>query len=298
MDDKQVPGFGMKPSNGLETIGGVSGKELRWSQWWVDHKEQVKKAGLGLFIAFDVLLVGVGFWGFIDWLAFGGLREEAAIRQMTSPEYGRFASLTLEEIQIGAPIVLAGGTGRIDILAPVENRNATFWAEVHYRFIVGGAEQPLRKTFVLPGQAKYLAELGAPSTSGGSVELNIERRIWHRADLQGSPSAEAFAEVRLNIRAENPVYVPSDPLATAPVSSARFTLVNDTAFGYYEVGLLVFLYRGDTIVGVNRALADTLAAGEKKPMELFWFHVLPQVSRVQVVPDVNIYDPYVYRSPQ
>ncbi|WKZ29025.1 MAG: hypothetical protein QY323_05890 [Patescibacteria group bacterium] len=285
-------------NGGFESVGAATDKELRWSQWWVDHKEQVKKTGLGIFIAFDAILIGAGFWGFIDWLAIGGIKEEQAIRQMTSPEYGRFNSLRLEEIQIGAPIVLSGGSGKIDILAPVENRNATFWADIEYRFLVGGAEQPLRKTFILPGQAKYLSELGASSSSGASVELKIESRTWRRVDLQGASSAADFAAPRLDIRAENPVYLPSDPLATVPSSSATFTLVNGTAYGYYEIDLLVLLYRGDAIVGVNKVQVDTLAAGERKPMQLFWYQLLPQVTKVQVVPEINIFDPYVYRSPR
>ncbi|MFA5853521.1 MAG: hypothetical protein WC866_00385 [Patescibacteria group bacterium] len=286
-------------SNGsFESTGAATEKELRWSQWWIDHKEQVKKAGLGVFMAFDVCLLGFGFWGFIDWLAFGGLREEQMIRQMTSPEYGRFTSVALEEVQVGAPIVLSGGVGKIDILTPIENRNDAFWAEVEYRYLIGGTEQALHKTFVLPGQTKYLSELGASSGSGASVELRIEKRLWHRVDLQDAANAAEFAESRLNIRAENPAYTASDPLATTPVSSAKFTLVNGSAFGYYDVNLLVLLYRGDTVVGANQARVETLAAGEKKQMELFWFQLLPQVTKVQVVPDINIYDPYVYRSPR
>lgn len=298
MEDKTNGGFGALSGQGRESIGGVSGQELRWSQWWIDHRERVRTIGLGLFIAFDALLVGFGAWGFIDWLAFGGLREEQAIRQMTSPDYGRFPSLTLEEVQIGAPIALSGGAGKLDLLVPVENRNATFWAELEYRFLIDGTAQPLRKAFVLPGEAKYLAELGAPSASGASVELKIEKRVWRRVDLKGASSAEAFASERLNIRAENPVFIPSEALATSPVSSAKFMLVNDSAYGYYDVDVLALLYRGDSIVGAHAARLETLEAGERKPVELFWFQALPQVTKVEAIPSVNIYDPDSYRSPR
>ena len=284
-------------NGGFESAGAASEKEIRWSQWWVDHREQIRKAGLGLFIAVDVVLIGAGLWGFTDWLAFGGVREEQAIRQMTSPEYGRVPSVTLEELQIGAPIALSGGVGKMDILAPIENRNRMFWAALDYRFIIGGEPQPLQHAFILPNQAKYLSALGAPSSAGGSVELKIERRDWRRAELHGAADPAAFADLRLNIHAMNPVYVPSDPLATAPVSSAKFTLANDSAYGYYDVDLLVLLYRGDAVVGANRVRVDSLAAGAKKPMELFWYQVLPQVTKVEVVPDINIYDPNVYRLP-
>jgi len=284
-------------SGGLNSVGGVTESQLRWSEWWVNHREQVRKAGIGVFIAVDAALVLFGLWGFTDWLAIGGLKEEQAIRQMTGANYGRFGGVGLEEVQVGAPFVLPGGTGKVDIMAPIENRNTGFWAEVEYRFIVGGIEQETLETFVLPGQAKYLVHLGAPAESGGSVELKIERRRWHRAETFGAESQQALYDTRLNIIAENPVYKPSDPLATTPVSSAQFTLANRTAFGYYDVDLLVLLYRGDAIVGVNKLRVASLQAGEKKPMELFWNQILPLVSRVEVMPDINIYDESIYRSP-
>jgi hypothetical protein len=278
-------------------VGGVSESQLHWSEWWVNHREQVRKFGIGVFVFVDVILLGIGIWGFVDWLALGGLREENAIRQMTGQNYGRFGGVGLEEVQIGAPFILPGGTGKVDILATIENRNQSFWAEIEYSYIVGGVEQPSLTTFVLPGQVKYLVHLGAPAESGSSVELKIDRRVWHRAGMFGAESLQALYDTRLDIRGENPIFVPSDPLATTPVSSAKFTLANHTAFGYYDVDLLVLLYRADTVVGVNKVRADRLEAGEKKPMEIFWYQLLPQVSRVEVIPDINIYDESVYRSP-
>lgn len=287
MADKQLGGF--------ESVGGVTESELRWSEWWVDHRDQVRRAAIGVFIAFDVLLVGIGAWGFADWLALGGLKEEQAIRQMTGPNYGRFAGVGLQEVQVGAPFILPGAGGKVDILAPVENPNERFWAEIEYRYVIGGVEQPSLETFVLPGQTKYLAHLGAPSD--GAVELKVERRLWHRAGLFGADSLQSVYDTRLDIRAENPVFVPADPLATTPVSRADFTLANRTAFGYYDIDLLVLLYRGDAVVGVNALRADRLAAGERRAMQIFWYQALPQVTRVEVVPDINIYDAGVYRAP-
>lgn len=284
-------------SGGLNSVGGVTEKELRWSQWWVDHRDQVRKAAIAAFAVFDAVLIGVGAWGFVDWLALGGVKEEQAIRQMTSASYGQFPGIGLEEVQVGAPIVLPAGAGKIDILVPVENHNANFWAELQYRMVVGGAELPLRTAFVLPGQAKYVTELSASTENGSSVEIKIEKRLWHRAVTVGGLDQQAFADTRLNIQGENAVFNPSDPLATSPSSSAAFTLANHTAFSYYDVGVTVLLYRNDAIVGVNAIGIDRLLAGDRKPMEIFWYQPLPQVTRVEVVPDINIYDPNVYRAP-
>jgi hypothetical protein len=283
---------------GVELPGAPSEKELRWSLWWVENKEKLKRAAIALFVAFDIVLLGAGVWGFLDWLAFGGVDEERAVRQLASPAYGRFGGVgAVEELQLGAPIVLQAGSGKIDALVSVENRNRDYWAELTYQMIIGGTPTPERESFVLPGQAKYLAELGASSEGGGSVELRVLRRAWHRVDTQGAESVEAFLETRLTIEAASTSFTPADPLATTPVSSAKFILANRTAFSYYDVGLLVLLYRGDAIAAVNRIRIDRLQAGARRPFELFWYHSLPQVTKVEVIPDINVFDPGVYRPP-
>src|SRR6188474_1912280 len=95
-------------SGGLNSVGGVTESQLGFSEWWVNHREQVRKNGIGSFILVDVVLIGFGLWGFTDWLAIGGLKEEQAIRQMTGQNYARFGGVGLEEIQVGAPFVLPG----------------------------------------------------------------------------------------------------------------------------------------------------------------------------------------------
>jgi hypothetical protein len=287
----------LKPLSSTETVAGVSEQELRWSQWWLDHRETVVKAGFGIFILADVILVGIGAWGFADWLAFGGIKEEQAIRQMTAANYAQFPGISLEELSVGAPIALQGSSGKIDILVPVENRNTRFWATVQYRLVVGGKELPIRSAFVLPGQATYLSELGASTENGTGVELKVEKRVWHRALTSGGLDQQDFAATRLNIKATDVVFKPADPAATSPVSSAAFTLENQSAFSYYDVGVRALLYRGDAIVGVNEVQIDGLSAGAKRPMEIFWYQSLPQVTRAEIVPVINIYDPNVYRRP-
>ncbi len=289
MPDKQFDNLG--------SVGGMSGQELRWSQWWVDHRAQARRVAVGLFIAVDAILIGIGVWGFTDWLAFGGFQEELAIRQMTSAGYGAGQSPVLEEVRIGAPIVLQGGIGKIDILVPVENLNARHWAELRYRLVVGGSELPAQSAFILPGQASYLTTLSVSTEKGAGVEVKVEKRLWHRATSAGGLDLQAFAATRLNIAGENAVFKPADPQAPTAASGASFVLANHTAFNYYDVGVRVLLYRGDAVVGINEVRVDRLQAGERKPMEIFWYQALPQITKVEVVPVINIYDPSAYGKP-
>ena len=33
-------------SGGFNSIGGTTESELRWSQWWVDHRDRIRKVGI------------------------------------------------------------------------------------------------------------------------------------------------------------------------------------------------------------------------------------------------------------
>ncbi len=293
MDDKN---FG-----GVELPNSLSEKELRWSYWWVTHRDRLTKIGVGLFIALDVLLVGYGAYGFLDWLALSGAAEDRAIRQLTSPAYGKFGGLgEARELRFEEPIVFSVPGDRFDVIALAQNDNPRYWAELTYRFSVGGELTPERKAFLLPGQAKYLSELGFKKEEGGgsgSVELNVLRRVWHRLDAHEVPDYEVYAAKRLALEALNPAFFPASSGASVPVSRTTFTLANRSAFSYYDIDVLVLLYRGDAVVGANKVRVSRLRAGESRPTELFWYQSLPQVTRTEVIPDINILDPNAYKAP-
>jgi len=285
-----------KEPNAVDLPEGMSGRELKWSLWWIDHEDAVKRIGVILFVVVDIVLVSIGAWGMLDWLAFGGVSEERAIRQLTSLEYAQLGiAAPAREIQFGAPIVLSLPDSRYDVVVPVENENANLWAELEYRFIIGGEETPPLHDFVLPGQAKFLVGLGIRREgSPGTVELRVEKREWHRLDGHEIPNYEAYAAVRLNIEAVNPVFLPA---TGQEGSKTSFALRNRSAFSYYDTDLLVMLYRGDTLVGVNKIRLAELNAGAGENMELFWYQTIPQVTRTEVIPYINILDPDAYQPP-
>ena len=283
MDDK---GF-----EDVNVPGGFSGKELGWSLWWLDNRGKVKRAGVIAFIVFDILLLGFGLWGLIDWLAIGGISEEKAIRQLTSPGYAQLVSTPqVREIKFGSPVILASPGGKLDVLIPVENLNRSHWAELTYRVSVGGEDSSLKKAFVLPGQSKFIPELGLESIGSSSqVELKVESRIWRRIDPVAAADYEGYLESRLDVEVSDVSFVRAPEGEKGGIT--KFTLINHTAFTYRDSEALVLLYRSGALVGINKASVSSLGAGESMEMEIFWFGNLPQITRTEVQFDVNIFDP-------
>jgi hypothetical protein len=286
--------------SGVELPEGLGEKELRWSYWWVNHRDDLRKRGIALFAVVDLVLLGIGIWGFVDYLALSGVQEERNIRQMASAGRKIGAGEQVREISLSEPLVFSATGDRYDLLAPVENPNLNYAIELHYRFVIGETETPLRKGFVLPGQSKFLAEIGVQPVerpSGANVTLKVEKRLFRHLDAHEVRDFEAFTASHLDIEAVDQVFTPAVPGATVPVSKTAFVLENRTAYSYYDVDLLVLLYRGDSIVAATRYQLDRLRGAEKRPIELFWYQSLPQVTAFKVVPDINILDPDVYRQP-
>lgn len=287
-----------KDFSNVDLPEGFTGSELKMSTWWVANREKVRAAGIAAFVVFDVILLLVGLWGLFDWLVVGGVREERDIRRLTSPAYVQLGTgSAIREVKFGTPVVLSLPDSRYDVLVPVENENPDYWLELGYRIVIGGEETPLRRTFVLPGQSKFIAELAVESQgSPGSVELKVESREWNKLDAHDVPDFEAYAQNRLSFGVSDPTFTSVTGGTTGGVS--RFTLSNETAFTYLDPELLVLLYRGDSLVGINRITIDRLGAGEERDMEIFWFQPLPQVTRTDVLVNVNILDPDVYEVPR
>jgi len=252
-----------KDFGGVELPENLSEKELRWSYWWVEHREGLRRLGLGVFVVLDILFFGLAAWGFADWLLLSGLNEELAIRQFTASAYAQASQASdVQEIQVGSPLVFSVPGGRYDFAVDVTNPNPNHWVALEYDFTTGGSDTTVRQGFILPGETKTLVEVGS-TVSGGVADarLKVLSRSFHRIDRHAIPDYDAWAKTRLSIVALDPVFTPPDPSATVPSSVTSFTMVNQTAYSYYDVDLTVSAYRGESLQGVNTIRLDSLKAG-------------------------------------
>lgn len=283
-------------------IGKISEKGLKWGYWWVTHKVLLRKLlTIAIGIVAGVLVAYAGY-GFLDWFFGSGVRERAEIGLLTkavTPFSDFRAASTPQQLSLSTATVLDSGSGRYDIFSRAVNPNEQWWVEFDYT-VETGVSAPIQKTaYLLPGETKNLHALGIKADSRpGNPSFMIDNISWHRVDQHVvRPDYRSWAGARLNFRLSDLKFVPPDPADPLPVSNAEFTVVNDTAFSYYEVGFFVTLYSGNRVAGVNYVTISELRAGERRPVKAAWFNSLPTVSRVEVTPEVNIFDDLVYIPP-
>ncbi|HCC22412.1 hypothetical protein A2480_01275 [Candidatus Uhrbacteria bacterium RIFOXYC2_FULL_47_19] len=276
--------------------------QLKWGLWWVNHRGQLKTAATILLGTVAFVLLAYGSWGFADWFFGSGVRERAGTVTLTQnlTDYTSFREAAMpEKLSIQPTMTLPAGEGKYDLLARMINPNRRWWVEFDFRFVDAGLSDRLQHGYLLPTDSRFLYQLGVSSDHKPSPTFEITDITWHRVDgHEVQPDYLTWATKRLNFIIDRPEFVPPDAKSALPVSRARFSVTNDTAFSYVSVPFLVTLLSGERVVAVNRVVVTGLKAGEIREVESSWFNDLPSVTRVEVKLELNIFDSTVYLAPE
>ena len=273
---------------------------FRLSFWWVEHRARLKRLGYLFFILIDACMLLFVFWNFLDAFALSSANEERTIAQMVAYGQSDLHAYTraneASDLIEGRPQVFSTGNGRYDVYMTLQNPNRDWWAEFTYSFSTNDGQTESQKGFILPEQEKPLAVLGIESgTSLLSPSFSFETILWHRIDHHVIADYQTWAEDRLALTDADPQFSQETPVDGKTYGRTIFSLTNETAFSYYDVGLFVLLKRGSSVVGINRTSLSVLESGAKVDVTLNWFGTLPSVTQVEVIPELNVFDLDIYK---
>lgn len=273
-------------------------RQYRFSSWWVNNRTRLKKIGFGTFIAVDALLLLSAAYGLLDGFVLSEPKERRAVLEMVAygqPDLHAYTDATAaKDLDPGPVTVIAGGQGKDDFYAAVENPNADWWAEYRYQFTWDGGETPIQSSFVLPGQSQpapaFSVSVASPPRAPKLILSDI---FWHRVDHHVTGDEAAWQEDRTDFLVENVAF--STEQLTDTFGRVTFDVTNRTAYSYYDPAFIILLMRGSTVVGVNKTTLSSLDSGEKQTVVVNWFGTLPSVGNVQVIPVVNPFDLLAYK---
>lgn len=271
----------------------------RLSLWWVNHRALLRRIGIGIFIAFDAFLLLWGGWHLLDAFAISYGSDERAVAQMVAIGQSDLHAYTqanaAEDYLLEEADVLSTGRDQYDLFAVMVNPNEDWWATFEYAFDIDGVMTEFMEGYILPSGTAYLTELGIDSeTPIRDADVVIEDLIWRRLDHHMIADYDVWYEDRMNFEIANVSFETEDEFDET-FGRTTFTIENRTAFGYYDVSLLVLLKRGSSVAGVNRTVIADLESGEQAEVELSWFGTLPAVSEVEVIPILPLFDLDTYK---
>lgn len=262
-------------------------------EWIVLHKILLKRIFFYVLIVVSAGLWGYAFYGLADWLFISGPKERAAIARLHLNLVNYEVRQKVRSLEIRGVTVIPGV--KYDTFGIIRNPNANWRAEFDYRFLLGGEETRLKSGFILPGEEKFIFDLGM-AVKGKPVrgEITIENIRWSRVRKEEVPNYDEFKKARLAFSVGKIQYTPTLEVAERSVSRAEFTVTNNSAFSYFEVPLQVILYRGSSVAGINAATMTNFFSGETRSVDVTWFDALAGITRVEVKPDLNIFNPSIY----
>ncbi len=274
----------------------ITEKQLNWGYWFVTHKILLKRILIVVLIALNAALVGFSGYGLVVDLLQGPERD-AQLAELATPSQSQawLAANAPKPLAISNTQVLAP-QGKYDLVATVRNGNANYFAHFSYRFAAGDFATALSDGFILPGEEKLVVRLGEISAARpANAGLEISNIAWRRVDRHTIPDWSSFVAEHLDLPVTDVLYDPAVALPDGKtIGKTTFTVTNRTGYGYYDVKMIVAMYRGATVAGVNSAVFPTLRPGETRQGEVTWYEDLGAVSKITVTPEIDITDDSVY----
>ena len=252
-----------------------------------------------------VTLIGIAAisWGFtiyglVDYWLITGPKEEAAMTELVNValDAEMLAARRPEQLQIESVAVL-GGAGKYDLAVKIINPNPNWYLAFDYKFAAGGKDLPAGRGFILPGEEKYLVNLGAefPERPADAAVI-FERVKWQRISAHEIPDYQAFAAAHLKLDVLDKNFESLADKLT--FNQLDFKIKNNTAYSYWNVDAPILLFRGSNLVGANFVSLSRFLSGETRAVSLQWKDSGAEPSEIKILPSVNIFDPAVYMPPR
>jgi len=271
----------------------MSERQLGLAYWFVTHKILLKKIFIGAFIVFDAIFLFYGLYGFVDYFFIGGPREAQYLAQL--PKNLVNLDAIYKERARNLEILgtyLIPSSGKYDLAAKIRNPNGNWWASFDYYFMLEGRPTEIKQGFVLPGDEKFILSLANAVPGGGArtASFFIDKIRWQKIDAHTIPNYEAWKKVNLNFLVSGIVFNGAVKTDSKVFSQADFKVKNLSANDFWQVDFIVILYRGPVLAGANFVRTERFNSSDERDLSLIWYESIPGVSKVEILPEVNVFD--------
>ncbi|MFA5134012.1 MAG: hypothetical protein WC459_04385 [Patescibacteria group bacterium] len=285
----------LNPNNQGEKL---SEQELTVSYWFLSHKELLRKILIGTIGGIAGIFLLYSLWGLIDWAFISGPKERANLKTILQIKVNpnALAGIAASNINFSEPEVFSSGVGRYDFVAKILNPNEKWWANFDYSFVGEGLSGEVKKGFVLPGETKYITELGVEKPfRPRNIRLVINNLKYHRINPHEISDYSKWRDEHLNIGISDKAFN-SASVNKKDISTLSFKAANNTAYSLWSVGFYGILWRGDELVSINYLTAENFSAGETRDLQMQFYEGLPSITKYEVVPELNIFDENSFKS--
>lgn len=290
--NKKPEGF----ASGSVEIQELSEGELKFGYWFVSHKAGIRKFLIICLIIFCVLTFSYVFFslGRYYFIQYGEYQTSlATLSEDLVNVQGQHILNQVQPLELLTRDILPGDRGKVDIAIRVRNPNLNWGLNsVVYQVSLGGKFYDKQTSFVLPGEEKYFMILNVDGNTSGTPQIFFENEEWTRVTKY-----ETWGPERTNFVVNDQKFSSarqSELSGQLPISEVTATIFNDTAFNYNEVIVQTALFSGTRLAGISKVPIGDFRSRQTRPLVTRWTQSLPSISKVEVIPSVNILDDSVY----
>ena len=275
----------------------LSDFKLKIGYWLISNKIFVKRFFLFFLIIADVLLISFGSSRIIKYYTVERIEFNKMISDINSVSID-FKSYREKnsplDLQISELDVINLGNNRYNLIAKVSNPNLKKWVakDVEYYFYSDNFQSEHKKSFILPGEKKFLADFNIESDLViRNPKLFISSIKWTRIKEKDIKNFSDKIKEMIDFQIKKTNFSSlSDLQIKNSGSSINFLVKNNTIYNYYEAGFFIITYSGPVITSANYLQLDDFMAGEEKKAEIRWQQIIPRPSQIIIKPEINVLD--------
>jgi len=279
----------------------LSSKKLEVGLWLLEHRKNLRLA----LIVFLVIIAAISWtytiYGFSYYIAKGMGEDKILAEQLVSTgaiNHDYISQLSPRDLIYSPAQILRSSDNKYDFVSEIKNPNQKHWGSFRYCLIEQGREFDCQDGFIFPGETKNLLSLANNfNYLPRDVNLAIKNLSWKRLSYAEIPDWNDFKNNHLNIEITNAKFEPSQTSGLSEklnLNILEFEATNKTAYNYWEAPLAIFLYSGNSLIGVNKYILTEFMSKDKKSVEMSWSGNLGGTSSVKIIPDINILKDDIY----
>jgi hypothetical protein len=272
-----------------------SSDELRLGFWYVRHKALLYKIAVIILVVINAGIIIFNLWHWGVYIVGISDQQKLETSLAAAVNYtGIHPHVAAQPVQVINTQVFPSGKNKYDLVSELVNPNSRFLVQFNYYFVVNGVKTETQKTFLLPGESRFVVNAGLENNSGGSPEIVLGQIIYKRISNHQIANLAGYQAYRLNFQVSDFIFSKSLAQEGDNADAVQFKLTNASPYNYVDSNFYVALLQGGQMVGILPLHVDSINSLETKNIDIRSFVPNLNVTEIALYPIINIYDNSAY----
>lgn len=270
---------------------GLTESRLNFGLWFAEKSPIFKKTTIAFLIIFSGGTLIFDFYYVTNYAILGIQQDKNIISQIQPINHNLTIQRSPVDIRTSFLQAIANKNA-YDLAGEITNPNANFWCHFTYYFQWGSESSERQEGFLLPAQTKKILSINQRSASiPSNAQIILENIQWLKVDNKKYPNWPAFQNSHVNIITTGYSITQTDENNTL----IEFNLLNNTAYGYYELPLNIITYNtDDQISSIFKIVIKNVKAEESRKISMIVNNQIFGGSKIEVSQDLDITKDDIY----